>query len=183
MLLISTLNAQTLVKFNLRPDGTFQTDDGKNFVVVEFEGKTAQELYTMVKSNAITLYNSPKTVLSENEPVNLSILALSENLYKTYKIGGGFVAYKANYNLVFHFKDGRIRIDAPLVHEKLDVSATGVPIPKSFVSLVDDWFEKNGSVKKKKQDDVLKIEEIFNYPINYLLGYNKRGSSVNEEEW
>ena len=84
--------------------------------------------------------------------------------------------------MVFQFKDGRIRVDAPLVDRQLDVTATAVPVPKTFVSLVDDWFDKNGSVKKKKQEKVSKVETIFNYPINYLLG-NMSQKPSNEEEW
>lgn len=177
-----TINAQDLVKFDLKSDGTFQTDKGKAFVVVEFEGKTAQELYNMVKANVLKLYNSPQNVLNEIEPTNITIRALSDVLYSTYKLGAAFVEYRAKYNLVFQFKDGRIRVDAPLIDRQLDVTATALPVPKTFVSLVDDWFEKNGSVKKKKRDMVNKVEEMFNYPINYLLGNLSQKSSA-EEEW
>ncbi len=37
--------AQDLVHFVLMPDGTYQTEDGKDFVVVPFEGKTAHQIY------------------------------------------------------------------------------------------------------------------------------------------
>lgn len=179
---IVTVNAQDLVKFNLKSDGTFQTDEGKTFAVVEFEGKSAQELYNMVKANVLTLYNRPQNVLNEIEPTNITIRALSDVLYSTYKLGTAFVEYRAKYNLVFQFKDGRIRIDAPLIDRQLDVTATAVSIPKTFVSLVDDWFEKDGSVKKKKQDKIVKVETIFNYPINYLLGSLSHKPST-DEEW
>lgn len=179
----ATMNAQKLVKFNLKPDGTFQTIEGKAFIVVEYEGKTAQELYDMVKSNVFTLYNSPQHVLNEIEPTNITIRALSDVLYSTYKLGSAFVEYRAKYNLVFHFKDGRIRIDAPLIDRQLNVSATAAAMPKTFKSLVGCWFEKDGSVKKKKQDKVSKIETILNYPINYLLGSLSRKTSEVEEGW
>lgn len=178
-----TINAQELVRFNLKPDGTFQTDDEKSFAIVEFEGKTAQELFNMVKANVLTLYNSPKTVMNEIEPSNITIRARSEKLYSTYKLGTAFVEYRANYNLVFQFKDGRIKIDAPLVDKQLDVSATAVPLPKTFISLIDDWFEKNGQIKKKKQKLVTKVEDIFNYPINYLLGNLNQVPSTDNEDW
>lgn len=182
LFLCVSINSQTIVKFNLKPNGTFLADDEKSFVVVEFNGKTAQELYSMVKSNVMTLYNSPKTVMSENEPNSLSIRALSGVIHETYKLGGGFVSYKAYYNLVFHFKDGRIKVDAPVIDGNLNVNATGVPIPKTFVSLVDDWFDKKGNVKNKSEKNKKKIEATFNYPINYLLG-NYKDNNQSEENW
>ena len=177
------INAQESVKFSLRPDGSFLSEDGKSYTVVEYEGKTAQELYSLIKSNIITLFNSPKTVLSENEPINLSIRALSEDLYKTYKAGGGFVTYKVYYNLVFHFKDGRIRVDAPTVDRNLEVYATGIPLPKTFVSLVDGWFDKNGKAKSNRVKYIENVENNINYPINYLLGNKKETPFIEEDNW
>lgn len=182
LFLCVSINSQTIVKFNLKPNGTFLADDEKSFVVVEYNGKTAQELYSMVKSNVMTLYNSPKTVMSENEPISLSIRALSGVIHETYKLGGGFVSYKAHYNLVFHFKDGRIKVDAPVIDRNLDVDATGVPVPKTFVGLVDDWFDKKGNVKNKSEKNKNKIEATFNYPINYLLG-NYKDNNQSDEDW
>lgn len=176
-------NAQTLVNFYLKPDGTFQTNEGNSFVVIEYEGKTAQELFNLVKANVLTLYNNPQHVLNEIEPSNITIRALSDKLYSTYKLGAAFVEYRAMYTLVFQFKDGRIRINAPLVDRQLDVTATAVPIPKTFVSLIDDWFDKDGNVKKKKKDSVAKIEMMFNYPINYLLGNLQQKTSTENDDW
>ena len=184
MLLIATnVIAQQVVEFCLKPDGTFQSHDGKSFVVVEYEGKTQQELYNMVKANVLTLYNSPQTVMNEIEPTNITIRALSDKLYSTYALVGAFVEYRARYNYVFQFKDGKIRVDAPLIDSQLNVTASAVPISKTFVSLIDDWFDKKGNVKKKKQKNVSKIEAIFNYPINYLLGNLNQSTKKDEEDW
>ena len=177
------LYAQVMVNFSLRPDGTFTTEDGNNFVVVEFEGKTAQELFNMVKANVLTLYNSPQEVLNEIESKNITVRAMSDVLHSAYKLGSAFTEYRAMYTLVFQFKDGKIRVSAPEVDSKLVVKASAVPISKSFVSLIDDWFDKKGVVKKKKQEKVSKIEAQFNYPINYLLGNFKTQPNTETEEW
>ena len=181
-LLSMTLSAQTLVEFKLQKDGSFISEDGKSFVVVPCEGKTAQELYTIVKSNVMTLYNSPKNVMSENEPNDLSIRALSSTLEESMKFMQGIVNYKAYYNLVFHFKDGRIKVDAPTVSRDLVVESTGSAFPKTFDDFVKGWFEKSGEAKKKKLKDIQKIESIFNFPINYLLG-NFKSNNQQEEDW
>ncbi len=175
--------AQNVVNFSLKPDGTFVSEDGNSYVVVKFEGKTAQDLYNTVKANVLTLYNSPQNVLNEIEPTNITIRAMSDVLHSTYKLGSAFTEYKAMYTLVFQFKDGKIRVNAPEIDRNLKVNATAVPLPKTFISLIDDWFDKKGVVKKNKQDKVSKIEALFNYPINYLLGNFSKQSSNEAEDW
>jgi hypothetical protein len=108
---------------------------------------------------------------------------MSDVLLSTYKLGSAFTEYRAMYTLVFQFKDGKIRINAPEVDRKLEVSASAVPISKTFVSLIDDWFDKQGVVKKNKQDKVSRIEAQFNYPINYLLGNFNKQPNTNVEDW
>ena len=58
------INAQSVVNFSLKPDGTFSTTDDKSYAVVEFDGKTTQELYNMVKANVMTLYRDCRLILS-----------------------------------------------------------------------------------------------------------------------
>lgn len=177
------LYAQGVVTFSLKSDGSFFTEDEKTFAVVVFEGKSAQELYNMVKANVLTLYNSPQNVLNEIEPTNITIRAVSNILQSTYGMGSGFTDYKAKYTLVFQFKDGRIRVDAPEIDRNLIVNASGVPYPKTFISLIEGWFDKNGVAKKKKQENVSKIEAQFNYIINYLLGNFNKKSDSKDEDW
>lgn len=171
------------VEFNLQRDGSFIAKDGKSYVVVEYEGKTAEELYSMVKSNVIVLYNSPKHVMNENEPTKLTIHAKTKTIDTGYQAyGGGFVSYSAYYTYIFQFKDGRIRIDAPLIQPKLDVDATGTPvITKTFAGLINDWYDKNGNLKKKKIGKIKEVENILIAPINYLIGSNNSGSE--DDDW
>ena len=178
------LNAQRVANFSLKSDGTFLTEDGKSYIIVEFEGKTAKELYDMVKANVLTLYNNPQHVLNEIESKNITVRALSDVLHSTYKLGSAFTEYRVMYTLVFQFKDGKIRVNAPEIDRNLEVRASAVPIPKTFVSLIDDWFDKKGIVKKKKQEKVTKIESEFNDPINYLIGnFSKQLKNTETEDW
>ena len=174
------LQAQDLVNFKLQQDGSFVAEDGKSYVVVEYEGMTAQELYSMVKSNVMSLYKSPKTVMSENEPIDLTIHALSSNIEEQSKFPYGFITYDAYYNYAFHFKDGRIKVDAPVITKDLSVYTTGSPYSRTFADLVKGWYEKDGQVMKKKVDKVTKMETIFNTPINYLL---KKSNGSQDDDW
>lgn len=177
---VGSLMAQNTVNFKLTPMGTFVAEDGQSYKIIEINGKSATELYSMIKTNATKIYKSPKDVLSENEPITLSIRALTE-IYNGYKLPGGFITYNAFYNLLFHFKDGRIKVDAPIIDQRLDVVATGAALGKSFKSYVDDWFDKKGQPKSKHVDEVNRIELIFNTIINDLLGNPK--TAKDEEDW
>ena len=59
--------AQGVVSFELKSDATFKTSDGQSYVVIPFEGKTAQELYNLVKSNVMKTYNSPKDEIAKQQ--------------------------------------------------------------------------------------------------------------------
>ena len=179
----ASVSAQKVVNFSLKSDGTFVSDEGKNYIIVEYEGKTQQELFNLVKANVLTLYNNPQSVLNEIEPSNITIRAISNVLWSGIRLVGGFQEYRAKYNYVFQFKDGKIRVSAPLIDRQLDVTGMGNVIPRTFVSLIDGYFDKNGEVKKNKQKDVSKIEILFNYPINYMLGNLKEAPTENDEDW
>ena len=180
-----TSHSQELVKFHLQSNGAFVSDEGKDFVIVEFPNKNQQELYNLVKSNVMTLYNKPSEVMTELEFSKITIHALSGIIYNTMKMFIGFVEYRARYTLDFHFKDGRIKIDAPSINTQLNVRSSGTPIAETFPGLIEDWFDKKGNVKSKKTDEVSKIEIEFNSEINYLLGLLKKEKEkgTSEEDW
>ncbi len=175
------MNAQSVIHFKLKADGTFLTEDNKNFIILEYKGKSAEELYSFVKANVLKIYKSPKNVLSENQPVNLNIRALSEEFYSGYRLPGGFVSYSVFYNLVFHFKEGRIKVDAPLLDQYLNIEATALPGSKTFKSYIDNWFDKKGEPKSKKIKDIEKMENLFNSLVNKLL--EEKSDKGSEEDW
>lgn len=171
-------SAQT-VNFKLQKNGYFVTEDGMDYVVVEYEGKTASELYSMVKSNIIELYNDPSKVMSENEPSKIVINAMAGNIYSTYKPFVGFISYSAYYKYIFMFKDGKIRINAPYVKQDLYVPGW----QGTFSGLVRHWFDEDGKVKSEQQANVSKMELIFIYPINLILGVESSVEENVEEDW
>lgn len=174
--------AQESVAFKLQADATFKVEE-KEYVIVNFEDKAANELYKMVKDNAMSLYNSPKEVMSENEPTSITFHAYSDRLAtKTItfipRLFGGY------YNMVFHFKDGRIKVDAPLISDDLK-DTSGMLIPSAiptFRDLVSGYFDKKGNRKDKSLEKIEFIEHNINRIINSLLGLNKL-EKKNNEDW
>lgn len=178
----SGLYAQALVKFNIQPSGNFIAEDGKNFLVVEFEGKSSDELYAMVKNNVLSFYKDPKTVMSENEGSAITIHGFA-NPIASKKLLVLTTFYGAYYNLVFKFKDGRIRVDAPVIDDDFKITA-GETTPPQYLSLSTllSSCYKNGKLVAKKADKVAVLEEAVNHPINVLLGLIKSEEKKQEDE-
>ncbi len=154
MLLPLLAGAQELANFVLLPDGTYQTEDGKDFVVIPLEGKTAHQIYQELASNVGSTFNDPSKVMSGVEDASIKIRAFSDFLWfnKVLGIPHGWGGY---YQLEFRIKDGRVRVSAPIVE---DIAMDTQPYDKwSYGSKVKKWF-KNGVVKegdKKKYDEIV----------------------------
>lgn len=146
--------AQDLVHFVLTENGMYQTEDGKDFVVIPFEGKTAHQIYQELATNVGSTYNDPSKVMSGVEDASIKIRAFSDFLWfnKVLGIPHGWEGY---YQLEFRIKDGRVRVSAPIVE---DIAMDTQPYDKwSYKSKVKKWF-KNGMVKdgdKKKYDEIV----------------------------
>lgn len=168
--------AQDYVSFILQRNGTFVNPEGGDYIVVEYEGKTASELYSMVKNNVMSFYKNPKEVMSENEPEMISIRGFHD---KAWYSGAYFGAF---YNLSFRFKDGKIRIDRPVIDSQLARTSeyysfdTRTTFPFSYIAKKVCKNESEKNVKRKK-----KVEDVVNFPINYLLGKIKESSNQEED--
>ena len=175
--------AQENIEFKLQPNATFAAPDGTSYIVVEYEGKTAEELYSLVKSNAMTLYKNPDRVMSENPHISIAIRAYSE-MVGTKTVAFIPRVFAGYYNLVFRFKDGKIRIDAPVIDDTLTDRDNMLDIQyiPSFKGLVKGYY-KDGKPKEKTQGSILITERSVNIPINYLLGLLKTESNDTNDDW
>ena len=81
LMLVMSSFSQKEVEFFLQSNGSFLTADSSDYVIVPFERKTASELYSMVKSNAMSLYRDPKEVMSED---NSQVYDKESKSYKSF---------------------------------------------------------------------------------------------------
>ena len=102
-------------QFVLTPNG-FTTDDGKNFYVLNFEGKSQQELYDAVEIWAGGRYSSPKVVVSPSlNAAQITINAVVAGLtYMPKRVIS--VPIDVNYTFQILFKDNKIRFNAPIIN-------------------------------------------------------------------
>lgn len=174
--------AQEIVEFVFQPTGQFLTSDGKEYVVIPFEEKSASELYAMVKNNVMSYYNSPKEVISEGENV-ITIYALEKNMWLVKSMGAKAI-YGGNYKLVFRFKDGRVRVDAPSIDEKLSMTDG---LFTNTIGIPDNVYLSKAAKKacsEPKKENKQRVEEVVNEPINYLLGISKKTKEdTTDDDW
>lgn len=174
------VQAQNVVPFKMQPNGTYLTEDGKDYQIVEFEGKTAQELYGMVLLNAKQLFYDAKDIIVGNEPFNVSINAKfdvpKEALGPFYT--ESVIVFEGRVDYALSFKDGRIKIEAPKIGETLhsvfDFNST---YDWKLVRIIGDSFNRKGVVKPKFAESIKKNEANVNGHIEALLGIQK------DEDW
>lgn len=166
------------VWFDMQPDGMFLTKDGNGFAVVEYEGKTAHELYQMIASNISSAYNDPSKVMSGVEDTSIKVRAYCSSLVQKKVLltfnGGG------HYQLEFKFKDGRIRVNAPYIERGI-VYDTQPPQYANFYDIVTKWFKKG----ELKSGDKVKYE-VLNIKVNSFIQsiLNPSGNSKDSnEDW
>lgn len=87
------------------------------------------------------------------------------------------------YTMVFRFKDGRIRVDAPVVEDNLTDSDGWLNKTLSFTSYCHSHIAKNG--KPATKFDVKKVsqtENAMNVIINQILGLIKTTPTITTDD-
>lgn len=164
MMCLTNIYAQQTVDFKLQPDGSFiNQSDGKDFEVLTFDGKTKDELYSEVLIAVTKLYNSPKDVISKVDGELISINGISQNCVTLKAMMGVRVSFSIQYILKFQFKDGKLRVDAPVVSRFFSDGAPDIS-PFSGWLDVQNVFKK-GQPNPKKQSTI----DDFNNTLNDLL--------------
>lgn len=163
------------VDFKISPDGTFHTRDGRNFVVVPFQGKTAHQIFSSIFVNVSEVYKDPKQkVIITIDGSSVSVRAYDPKL--TFVNPGEYCG--GYYNLNFEIKDGKVKVDAPEVDDILTRTKDGVR-EKDFSKLTRSWYQE-ASLQTKYQDNAVYTESEFNAFINGVLTGNFVGDSDND---
>lgn len=178
MLLLAglTANAQFTSKFIMNYDGTFTTQEGKSYDVAVIENKDAAELYDIVKRHVSLAFRSPKDVESNVDDKIISIYGYAPRC--TYFTAPGVKIYLSfHYSLKFQFKDGRIRIEAPILNDM--EGSVWSTLQKTFRE--KNIYSKDGVLNDnpKKRITVTMLEDYFNKLINDIINGNERAN----EDW
>jgi len=135
----------------------FSKDGLTDFIVTTYEGSAAATYnlaLAWVKENSKKGYVITSSV--ENE--KLTIQGGKEN-FLCSKAGGTTVCTYATFTIEISFKDGKFKFDAVGLTEKPNNSTTAVTHDLNDFS---EYYNKDGSLKKYKDDVPAAYEALFN---------------------
>lgn len=158
---------QQKIDFHLSQTGKFLTENGEDFIVIPFEGKSAHDIYMELVQNINSLYKSPKEVLSTIEDQSISIYAMGTPIAYDKVIGILREGY-GHYTIKILIKDYRIKFGLP----KIDKVSYGTGKHKMTISYdyqISTYFDKNGIVKSKREKWVKAIESKMKGICNYII--------------
>ena len=139
--------------------------------IVEVPGMTSQQLYGVAKGFVISSYNSPNTVIQEDDPVNGHLIV--KGLFGSSTCGcsdfvftGSAMEYTASHIIKFDVKEGRVRITVTVTTVKQKSGGTQYsplqytdyrvtqlyPLSRDLdvysVNHAFNWYPKEGSKKQ-----------------------------------
>lgn len=95
-----SVNAQD-IKLAINDSCEFVSNDGKDYVVIEYPGKTAHEIFEGIQTNVVKYFNDAKNVTNSVPDKVISVRAFSDNLIefcwwkepKKFTLGKAALAY------------------------------------------------------------------------------------------
>lgn len=162
-------------KLSVTPDGLKDADDPeKTFLVINVEGKTAQQLYDNALKYINKTYKDPEQVIkgkTEGEYLKF-ITHVPEFLF--VKNSGMKVFFASNYTTELSFKDGKVKYEIL----NLEMYNPNNMIPLYFVGGGLDWFIYNKKGDLKREEAKTQIEDYFKGEI-YKLSEALKGTNDN----
>ena len=165
--------------FTISSDGHYRAADGKDYIIYQFDGKSAKDIYTLICSNVSKVYNSPQSVMSTVENSSVAIHAFADDiLYQKSYLGIKFF-YEGTYNLLIEIKDGRVKINAPSFGMQTGQSET-INRTKTAENILTDFFDKKGRLKGNRVIWKHYAEQRINSIYKTLLGLGNTKDTNND---
>ena len=165
-------NAQ---KFELTAYGFVDsTNINNNYIIVPFEGKSQKDIYNLALSALGKTFVSPKDRISHVEYSQLNLNGIIANATNLNRMGMKLY-FDLYYNIILEFKDGRMKINGPIINNIVRDAPFG---SKHYIFLTESergsaisghkaLFKKNGKVNEKKH--VENIEKAMNSLISRIV--------------
>lgn len=164
---------RTTFDFQLLHNATFQKEGQNNFYVVSFPKKNAHQLYMDVLSHIMSIYKKPDLVTSTVKDRSIIINGYAGDI-ASFKYYDEYYSTCLEYNLNFQFKDGKIRVNAPVV---IEIYAEGSSQIKKLSDAVNTSSGFNYLFSTGVQDRMNEIDKYINTLISTII-YGPK-----DEEW
>lgn len=147
--------------FKFNSDATFTTGTDKSFIIYEASGYTQNELYSAMLLGISKLFKNPDKVLTKVDNELITVNAITDYCVKYHNY-----VYAFAYTIQFQFKDGKIRVDTPIVN-------AFIPTSGEHKSNVSGWI--------RTQDNYSEVKPGFEKGINTEI-YNFLTKSFSKED-
>lgn len=171
LLVLFTVSFTANAQFTLTKNGLVSTENPElKYIVLEFPGKTQQELFQNVNVYLHSLQSNPRRSLRTIEDQAIMVDMIAHDSIFMAKILGVVQTGDLSYNISFEFKDGRVKVNAPtnlrlFVVRPADGEAEIVRARDGKpVNYVDGIFDRRGKIREPKIK-----QSIENYFHNYIL--------------
>lgn len=171
---------QNFPGFTVTKDGLFLAEDGRNYIIYPFEGKTAKEIYTQICANVAKVYKSPQKVMSSVEDASVAIRAYAKDILFQKSYLGMYFFYEGFYNLLIEIKEGRVKVNAPSFDIQTGQAGNTKP-RKTSAEILSDYFDKEGKLREKRVVWKSYAEHQINSIYEMLLGAG--GAASKSEDW
>jgi hypothetical protein len=154
MMLVAFISTST---FAQDTEFKFSKDGLTDFVVTNYEG-SAKDNYN--RALAWVKENSKKgyTVTSSEENEKMTIQGTKDN-FLCSKAGGTTVCTQGTFTIEITFKDGKYKLEAVGLSEKPN---NGGAVVVHNLNDFSEYYDKDGSLKKYKDDVPVAYETLFN---------------------
>lgn len=158
-------------QFKVSPNGMVAEDDS-DYAVFNIEGKTAKELYTSVESFFMETFRSPDHVLSKQQYSMIQMKGMFDNAIP-FKMFGMQSAYHLELILHIYFKDGKIRVNNPIIRVLNSDYTEGVVFQGGMGKMLGQRSIYNKKGKLKEEDIARSLEEAINGFVNKMIIFTK----------
>lgn len=167
--------------FELTPDGFVSNNPEKpGYILVEYPEVSQADLYNAVLMAIGDVYVSPEDVVSKVENKQITVNGFEKEVIQRTK----FHLFNINYTIVFEFRDGLVRVNAPSVNkisaynDKEQIMYVCGPGNDGFGNQFN-IFNKKGELKNERAKQ--SVEEFLNYMVAQILA--KTNTKTTDEEW
>ena len=182
--LVALITGTTFAQsFSLTENGFINSKDKNNYIVINTSG-SQEELYKKAKNYFLTVYLSPKDVISESKPDVITINGIEPDAICKKSMGMILLSFDMNYTITVRFKDGKIRIDSPSFilndydgEKPVKLILKGKSNGGLGDTTINCIYNRKGKLKAEYAKEQLEV--YFNRYVNSL----KKGIENKEKDW
>jgi hypothetical protein len=180
IILSLTLLATTFINcfsqtFKLTSNGFIDASskEEKRYIIVPFEGKTQEQIFTQALIAIGKIFNSPNNVINKVNNCQINIISVLDKVTARHPMGMT-LPFDMEYNLILEFKDGKMKMNAPFIRDIKQQGGYNVHIyltkkERGSTAFIHNFalFNNNGTANEKKH--IKNIENAWNTFVSSLL--------------